>query len=94
MKAVPAKVRVTDHAVLRFLEREHGVDVEAVRSALALSATPAAMLGAHSLGLGRIKIVLINGARLADGTRLVEATTCLNRTMTSVMDYGHRGDAT
>jgi hypothetical protein len=93
MKAIAARVRVTDHAVLRFLEREHGIDVEAVRRALAMSATPAAMLGAHALGLGRVKIVLINGARLADGTRLVEATTCLNRAMTPVRDNGHRGDA-
>ncbi|MTW19112.1 hypothetical protein GJ689_23210 [Rhodoplanes serenus] len=30
-------IRVSDHAVLRFLEREGGLDVEAVRRALAAS---------------------------------------------------------
>lgn len=40
------EVVVSDHAVLRYLERVHGVDVAAVRKAIKREAARAAKLGA------------------------------------------------
>lgn len=38
----PRKIRITDHAVLRYLERVRGFDVEAVRREIAASCAVAA----------------------------------------------------
>jgi hypothetical protein len=51
-------VEVTDKAVLRWLEREHGVDVEAVRQHLAGLAENGARLGAAGVRIGKVKLVL------------------------------------
>ena len=45
---------VTDHAVLRFLQRHHGVDVEGIRKALTVGAIDkAAAFGCGSIKLGK-----------------------------------------
>lgn len=49
---------VTDHAVLRYLERVEGIDVEAVRKKLSLAAVDKAS------AFGCDTIVMGNGARL------------------------------
>jgi hypothetical protein len=45
----PVDVRVTDHAVLRWLERVHGIDVEFFRDQIREIAGPAAAVGASGL---------------------------------------------
>lgn len=51
-------VRVTDHAVLRYLEREHGLDVDAVRNHIAGLAATGVQLEAISVKVERVKLVL------------------------------------
>ena len=47
MKRAP--VHVTDHAVLRYLERLHGLDVEAVRAKIATTVWRAVLAGASGV---------------------------------------------
>lgn len=47
--------RVTDHAVLRFLERARGFDIEAVRQHIAETCAEAAAAGAASLTVGAVR---------------------------------------
>jgi hypothetical protein len=62
-------IRVTDHAVLRWLERSAGLDVERIREALASNAAEVAV---H---IGCECIVLPDGCRLRlEGAAIV---TCL-----------------
>lgn len=51
-------VHVSDHALLRYLERAHDIDIEAVRRHIAGMAMNAAALGALSVKIEGIKIVL------------------------------------
>lgn len=51
-------VRVTDHAVLRYLERAHGLDVAAVRRHLAGRVEAGARLGAVGVTIENVKLVL------------------------------------
>ncbi len=51
-------VRVTDHAVLRYLEREHGLDVDAVRNHIAGLAATGVQLEAISVKVERVKLLL------------------------------------
>lgn len=51
-------IRVTDHAVLRYLERAHGLDVEAVRRHLAGRVERGARLGAIGVKIENVKLVL------------------------------------
>lgn len=55
-------VHVTDHAVLRYLERAHGLDVDAVRRHLAGRAANAARLGAVGVTIENVKLVLVRDA--------------------------------
>ena len=59
MKRVPTHVRISDHAVLRYLEREHGLDVDGVREHLGKVAQPAAELGAVAVQVERVKLILV-----------------------------------
>lgn len=43
-------IRVTDHAVLRYLERVHNVDVEAFRDALRAEVSDAAIAAGATIG--------------------------------------------
>lgn len=63
MKRTPIDVRVSDHAVLRYLEREHGLDVSAVRNHLADSARSAAEIGAIALQVERVKLIFQRSSR-------------------------------
>lgn len=51
-------VHVTDHAVLRYLERAHGLDVDAVRRHLAGRVANGARLGAVGVTIENVKLVL------------------------------------
>jgi hypothetical protein len=52
-----ADVRVSDHALLRFLERAGGIDVEALRGAVAASIARATAMADH-LGAKEYTIVV------------------------------------
>lgn len=58
MKRRATIVTVSDHAVLRYLEREHGIDVDVVRMHLAAKAQIGADLGAVAVQAGRVKLVV------------------------------------
>ncbi|KNY13625.1 hypothetical protein AKG11_28235 [Shinella sp. SUS2] len=53
-----APLHVTDHAVLRYLERAHGLDVEAVRRHIASRCATGAELRAATVVIERVKFVL------------------------------------
>ncbi len=79
MKRRTTAMRVSDHAVLRFLERECDLDVEAVRAHLTTLGNDAAALGAIAVQVGKVKLVLAEAAVDANGTRDVVMTTVLPR---------------
>jgi hypothetical protein len=56
------RVRITDHAVLRYLERAHGLDVEEVRKHLAGRVANGVALGAVSVKIENVKMVLRRSA--------------------------------
>lgn len=49
---------VSDHAILRYLERAHGVPVEDIRKGLAEAAAIGVAHGAPVVALGRVKLVI------------------------------------
>ncbi len=53
-------IHVTDHAVLRYLERAHGLDVDAVRRHLAGRVKTGARLGAIGVTIEKVKLVLLH----------------------------------
>ncbi|TCU35428.1 hypothetical protein [Rhizobium azibense] len=55
-------LRVSDHAVLRYLERAHGLDVEVVRRHIASRCATGAELRALSVVVEKVKFVLQEGA--------------------------------
>lgn len=63
------RVHVTDHALVRFLERVGGVDVEALRSAIGRSLDEAARLGAAAAVIDGFRYVLRDDPD--DGLRVV-----------------------
>ena len=52
-------IHITDHALLRYLERAHGVDVEALRRKLAGHAAIGIEYGAAAVIVGSVKLVLV-----------------------------------
>lgn len=56
-----AEIRVPDHAVLRYLERAHGLDIAAVRNHLAGRAMTGVQLGACAVIIEGVKLVLKDG---------------------------------
>jgi hypothetical protein len=52
------RVRVTDHAVVRFLERVGGVDVEALRQGIARAVDEAARMGASAVTIDGFRYAL------------------------------------
>lgn len=79
MKKRPALVHVSDHAVLRWLEREHGIDIEAVRSHLQGVVLTGASYGAVAVQIGRVKFILRENGVGADGSDLVVVPTTLSK---------------
>jgi len=55
------KVVVTDHAVIRWLERQYGMDINAARAELAELARPYLEIGAKHAPIGNVWAVLENG---------------------------------
>lgn len=51
-------LRVSDHAVLRFMERSLGLDVEAVRARILVICQPAAAVGAKAVKHDGVKFVI------------------------------------
>lgn len=58
MKRQTVDIHITDHAVLRYLQRRHGVDTEAVRRHLAGLVVNAAELGAVAVQVEGVRIYL------------------------------------
>lgn len=54
--------RVTDHALLRYLERARGIDVELIREHIALICAPAANAGAVNLRRDGVQYIFAQGA--------------------------------
>lgn len=72
-------LRVSDHALLRFLERGGGFDIEGLRAAVAVSLDRAAIAAAR-IGAGEYTIK-------ADGL-IYQVRDCV---VTTVIDAGRRG---
>ena len=53
-------LHISDHAVLRYLERAHGLDVAAVKKHLAGRAVNAIRLGAVGVQIEGVKLVIHN----------------------------------
>lgn len=66
-------VHITDHAVLRYLERAHGLDVEAVRLHLAGLAETGVRLGAIGVKIENIKLVLAHAPEIATVVTVLKA---------------------
>jgi len=49
--------RVTDHAVLRYLERVHGLDVEGIRNAMAEACARGITQGAPSIRIDNTRFI-------------------------------------
>jgi len=91
MKRRDAKLHVSDHAVLRYLERGHGVDIEAVRRHLAGYAVGAAELGAVAMRVENVRLFLRENA-LGDGRVLVTVATVGTPAMRVIDLRQDRGD--
>jgi hypothetical protein len=67
LRAAADAPHISDHAVLRFLERAYGLDVDAVRNEMMIGVMPAVEFGAS--------IVICHGVRLVirDGVQVVTA---------------------
>lgn len=72
------KVLVSDHAVLRFIERHYGVDTEALRKQIATTAYPAAKAGASNFQVDAVKFCL---TRDLHKTGVVTVKTVVERWM-------------
>ena len=57
----PPLPTVSDHAILRFLEREYGLDIDLIRKRMAGHAVKGAELDALAVRIGRVKLVLRDG---------------------------------
>lgn len=58
MKRRAVRIEVSDHAVLRWLEREHGLDVAPIRASIAGLVMNAAELQALAVCVGKVRFVL------------------------------------
>lgn len=83
MKAREVILDVTDHAVLRYLERQHGLDIEAVRRHVAGLAIDAAVLGAVGVAVENVRLVLSEQPALEGRRPFVVVVTTLKRNMAS-----------
>jgi hypothetical protein len=77
MKRREVDLEVSDHAVLRYLERAFGLDVEAVRAMIAGKALTAAQLDACSVVTDGVRFMLrdhSDGPGASGAARVVVAT--------------------
>lgn len=75
MKRRPAILDISDHAVLRWLERCHGLNVSAIREHLAGRAMTGAELGATAVRIEGIKMLLTDAGPEESGETQVVMTT-------------------
>lgn len=54
------KVHATDHALLRYLERVRGIDVEAIRAHIEKTCEGAAAMGASYVHTEGVKFAIVN----------------------------------
>jgi len=57
-------VYITDHAILRYLERGYGLDVEAVRDEMVSAARPAVDFGAPVVICHGVRLIIQDGCRV------------------------------
>ncbi len=81
MKRRTVALTITDHAVLRYIERAFAVDVERIRRHLAGRAMNAAELGAIAVRFDAIRLAFADNGLAEDGASDVAATTALHRSM-------------
>jgi hypothetical protein len=79
MKRRPVHVEVSDHAVLRWLEREHGLDVILLKAHIAGIVGEGAALGAAAVCLGKVRFVLRDTAAIVAHADKVVVATALDR---------------
>lgn len=72
------ELHVSDHAVLRYLQRRHGLDIEVVRRHLASLAVNAAQLGAVAVQVEGVRIFL-RDTDIGNGRVRVTAATVVPR---------------
>jgi Iap family predicted aminopeptidase len=82
VKRRAVEVEVSDHAVLRWLEREHGLDVGAVKAMIAGIVKDGAELEAASVVLGHVRFVLKDRTGLeGEASGIVVVTTAKRHTL-------------
>ena len=74
MQARAVDLSVSDHAVLRYLERRHGVDIEAIRLHLAGRAINAARLGAVSVQIENVRLIMRDNLTVGGRTQVAVVT--------------------
>lgn len=72
------KVRVTDHAVLRFLERAGGFDIEKLRRAIEKKIYRSAPEGATGIKVDGVNFVIVSDGDMRVVTTVLDADT-INR---------------
>jgi hypothetical protein len=70
------KVHVTDHAILRYLERGCGFDIELVRAKIKDLVLPAAAVGASNIVIGDLRFCFVEHA-----DKNIQVTTVMNADM-------------
>jgi len=77
VKRRPVEITVSDHAVLRWLERAQGLDIAAIRRLIAGLTVNAAELEAVAVQVGKVRFVLRNETGAAAVPARVVVTTVL-----------------
>lgn len=94
MKRRQVQLEVSDHAVLRWLERAHGIDLEPVRSMIAGKTMNAAELGAAAVCIDSVRYVLRDVSEFLEGDRVetvVTTTLKLDQRRGIGLDNGQKG---
>ena len=76
-------LKITDHAILRYLERAKGMDVEAVRAEIMLIVGPAYAMGATKFSKGGLTYMLNYG---------VLSTITPNESVRASIEEGYRSN--
>lgn len=63
-------IHITDHALIRYLERVHGVDLEAFRAALRAEVSDAAIVAGATIG-GQYAVKSGRHAYICDGETII-----------------------
>lgn len=94
MRRRAVDVEVSDHAVLRWLEREHGLDVGAVKAMIAGIVQEGAELEAMGVVLGRVRFVLKDGRSREDAATgtVVVVTAKRHNVRPQPHERGRRGE--